>query len=182
VGTFFKNRSVERPVEPPDPPPQAPTVPDAPTGPPIVDQPTVPGQSPPVAPGPPGNSGPIPPKLPPISQPAPASPPAVVAGLVESVISTGVLQVAGRQIRLDGVQGEGGPMVEGMRGWLGSTGNSISCQPKGTGYRCVTSQGQDIGQVVIFNGAGRAAANASAEYQEAQSRARAARKGVWARQ
>jgi endonuclease YncB( thermonuclease family) len=119
----------------------------------------------------------------PVQQPAVAAspaPPTAVTGSVDAVTTTDTLVVAGRPVQLAGVSGVGGDAVAGLRHWLAGNGNQVTCQPAGARYTCVTAKGEDVGQVVVFNGAGKAAADASPAYRAAETQARAARKGLWA--
>ena len=58
----------------------------------------------------------------------------------------------------------------------------VECQPFGEqgSYRC-TLQGQDISKVVLFNGGGRASAEATPELLATEEQARSARVGIWRR-
>lgn len=117
----------------------------------------------------------------PTQQPAPAPAPQLppVSGNVDQVITTDTFVVAGTQIQLRGVIGEAAPYPEMLSQWLIANGNQMNCEPDGARYRCVTPGGADVGNVVIFNGAGKATADAPADYQSAQEQARVGMKGVW---
>ena len=56
----------------------------------------------------------------------------------------------------------------------------VVCEPAGNGndYRCRVDD-QDLSRVVLFNGGGRATANASAELRALEQQARSARVGIW---
>jgi endonuclease YncB( thermonuclease family) len=113
--------------------------------------------------------------------PSPQPPPAaVIQGAVQQVPNTDTLVVAGRRIRLAGVSGEPA-MAAGLRGWLQSQGNQVRCTPTGQAYTCTTPGDLDVGRIVVFNGAGRAAADASQDYLDAEAQARSRGVGVWGR-
>jgi len=163
-GTFFKNR---RPADataaaaqptaqpPPAPQPQHAPAPVEQTEPAPAPEPDQTAQS--------------------TSQPEPQR----VSGRIDGVVTTSTFVVAGQQLELMGVAGEPSPYVEALKGWLAQNGNEMRCDPSGAKYRCFTSKGVDVGGVVIFNGAGKADADAPPEYQNAQAQARAQHKGVW---
>jgi penicillin-binding protein 1A len=56
----------------------------------------------------------------------------------------------------------------------------VACEPSGSGnaYRCRVGN-QDLSRVVLFNGGGRAAANATAGLRALEQQARASRVGIW---
>ena len=56
----------------------------------------------------------------------------------------------------------------------------MSCRPAGSGafHRCEVD-GHDLSQVVLFNGGGRATADATPELRAAEQHARTGRLGVW---
>jgi endonuclease YncB( thermonuclease family) len=102
-----------------------------------------------------------------------------VSGRVDRVVTTDTFVVNGQQIMLFGVVGEPTPYAEALAQWLVSNGNQMNCEPEGGRYRCTTPGGVDVAGVVIFNGAGKASADAPQEYQDAEAQARNGRKGVW---
>jgi endonuclease YncB( thermonuclease family) len=57
----------------------------------------------------------------------------------------------------------------------------VACEPTGKGdsYRCNVDD-QDLSRVVLFNGGGRAATDATSELKAAEQHARKARLGIWA--
>lgn len=112
--------------------------------------------------------------------PKPAvSPPGPVSGVAE-VIDTATLRVDGKVVRLFGVEWARGGRPEDLTGYL--AGREITCEPADANevYRCKVD-GRDLSQVVLYNGGGRAAADAPAELVAAQERARTERVGVWQR-
>lgn len=105
--------------------------------------------------------------------------PPEVQGVVSQVVSTDTLIVAGQRVRLEGLRGS--PTLTGpFRQWLARQGGQLRCKALGTGYRCATAAGQDVGLVLILNGAAECASGAPPEYQMAQQQARQARRGLWA--
>lgn len=140
--------------------------PAAPSSPPAVRSVTPSPSAPPNASPPSGSAAPTPP---------PAGP---VRGLPE-VLDTSTLRIDGRVVRLFGVEwargGEGVELTRYLRG------REVACQPAGAEvYRCQVA-GQDLSRVVLFNGGGRATAEATPELLAAEEHARQARLGVWRR-
>ena len=103
--------------------------------------------------------------------------PAAVRG-VPRIYTTGVIALQGRQIRLYGIQGVRGQGARELRRYLG--GRDVVCEPIGARdeYRCQVD-GQDLSRVVVFNGGGRATANAPADLQRLEQQARATHAGIW---
>jgi endonuclease YncB( thermonuclease family) len=165
-GTFFKKRNQ---AEPTAPPPQAVQQP-APQAPPQQPEPAEPK---------PDEAGTQNPAPRPTDEEAPAHASQSISGHIDHVVTTSTFVVAGQQLELLGVAGEPAPYVDALTGWLAQNGNQLRCDPAGAKYRCFTSKGADVGGVVIYNGAGKADADAPPEYQNAQAQARAQRKGVW---
>jgi penicillin-binding protein 1A len=100
---------------------------------------------------------------------------------VANVQNTSTLQIQGRRVRLAGVEGTGaGRPVRDFRNYL--RGREVACEPAGPGdeYQCRVDN-QDLSRVVLFNGGGRAAANASAEHRRMEELARSMRAGIWGR-
>jgi len=114
------------------------------------------------------------------SAPAAAPPPAasepnVIRGPA-FVLDTGTLEVQGRIVRLYGVEGTRGRPAREFQRYLGR--REVVCEPIGDGteHRCRVDD-QDLSRVVLFNGGGRATANAPAEFKASEQPARAARIG-----
>ena len=63
-----------------------------------------------------------------------------------------------------------------FRRYLGN--REVVCEPAGNDYRCRVDD-QDLSRVVLFNGGGRASANAPAELRALEQQARSARLGIW---
>jgi endonuclease YncB( thermonuclease family) len=97
---------------------------------------------------------------------------------VPVVQNTGTLELQGRVIRLFGVEGARGRAVRDLRRYLGR--REVVCEPAGSGneYRCSVDD-QDLSRVVLFNGGGRANANATPELRALDQQARSTRLGIW---
>jgi membrane peptidoglycan carboxypeptidase len=103
--------------------------------------------------------------------------PAAVRG-VATVVDSATLTVQGRTLRLYGVEGAGGQAKSDFRQYLGR--REVICRPAGSGalHRCEVD-GHDLSQVVLFNGGGRATADATPELRAAEQYARTGRLGLW---
>ena len=97
---------------------------------------------------------------------------------VPRVIDTGRLRLDGQAVRLAGVEGQGGSYAREFRQYLRR--REVTCQPVGGPdlYRCRAGE-QDLSEVVLFNGGGRAAPGAPQELQAAEANAKARKAGVW---
>jgi endonuclease YncB( thermonuclease family) len=97
---------------------------------------------------------------------------------VPLVQNTGTLELQGRVIRLFGVEGARGRAARDFRRYLGR--REVECEPAGSGneYRCRVDD-QDLSRVVLFNGGGRASANATPELRALDQQARSTRVGIW---
>jgi penicillin-binding protein 1A len=97
---------------------------------------------------------------------------------VPVVQNTGTLEMQGRVIRLFGVEGARGRAARELRRYLGR--REVVCEPAGGSneYRCNVDD-QDLSRVVLFNGGGRAGANATPELRALDQHARATRLGIW---
>jgi membrane peptidoglycan carboxypeptidase len=97
---------------------------------------------------------------------------------VPVVQNTGTLELQGRVIRLFGVEGARGRPARDLRRYLGR--REVVCEPAGSGneYRCSVDD-QDLSRVVLFNGGGRASANATPEMRALDRQARSTRLGIW---
>jgi hypothetical protein len=100
---------------------------------------------------------------------------------VPNVLDTATLSLQGRTIRLFGVQADGGAgSAKELTQYL--NGREVACEPVGATdiYRCQVD-GRDLSIVVLFNGGGRAAPDATLGLTRAADRARSARVGVWSK-
>jgi penicillin-binding protein 1A len=110
---------------------------------------------------------------------APAAPPAPGPNAIRGmafVLDTATLEVQGRLVRLYGVEGARGRAAREFQRYLGR--REVVCEPVGNGteHRCRVDD-QDLSRVVLFNGGGRATANAPAELKATEQPARSARIG-----
>ena len=107
----------------------------------------------------------------------PESGTSIVRG-VPLIQNTGTLELQGRVIRLFGVEGARGRAARDFRRYLGR--REVECAPAGSGneYRCRVDD-QDLSRVVLFNGGGRASANATPELRALDQQARSTRVGIW---
>ena len=108
----------------------------------------------------------------------PSAPNAGVVRGVPTVQTTGILEIQGRVVPLFGVEGVRGRPAREFTRYLGS--REVACEPAGSGnaYRCRAGN-QDLSRVVLFNGGGRAAANATEDLRALEQQARASRVGIW---
>jgi len=128
----------------------------------------------------------------PVAEERSAPPPTVVkpAALTETapqslrgvprVIDTATLVLNGATVHLSDIEGEAGHEVQDLTRYIG--GREVACQPverNGGQYRCKLGQ-YDLGEAVLLNGAGRAAASAPERLREAEAKARTAGRGIWA--
>ncbi len=112
--------------------------------------------------------------------PATGSNASVVEG-VPHVVDTATLVVGDRTVHLAGVAGESGEPARDMARYIG--GRSVTCRPadpSGSQYRCRVGA-YDLAEAVLFNGGGRAAADAPLELKSAEGEARSAGRGLWGR-
>jgi membrane peptidoglycan carboxypeptidase len=97
---------------------------------------------------------------------------------VPAVIDTGTLRLGARIVRLEGVQGEGGRFAREMARYIGR--REVVCEPtEPNRFRCEVD-GWNLSEAVLFNGGGRATPDARLALRNAESSARAQRKGLWA--
>jgi len=107
----------------------------------------------------------------------PAASATIIRG-VPVVQSTGTLEIEGRVVRLFGVEGARGRAARDFKRYLGS--REVACEPAAgsSDYRCRVDD-QDLSRVVLFNGGGRATANATPELRALEQQARSTRVGIW---
>jgi endonuclease YncB( thermonuclease family) len=100
---------------------------------------------------------------------------------VPDVVNASTLSLQGRLIRLFGIEtaGETGS-ADDLAEYL--KGREVVCEPADSTdrYRCQVD-GKDLSLVVLFNGGGRVASDATSELKTAAERARSAGIGVWSR-
>lgn len=109
----------------------------------------------------------------------PAQNPNALKGVPE-VIDTATLRVAGKLVRLFGVEWVRGAQGQDLTRYL--SGRTVACLPApgSTAFTC-TVEGRDLSEVVLFNGGGRASSEAAPEHVAAEEHARSERLGVWKR-
>jgi penicillin-binding protein 1A len=95
------------------------------------------------------------------------------------VLDSATLEVQGQVIRLVGVEGMTGRVARGLARFLRR--REVICEPASAqAYRCRVDD-QDLSELILFNGGGRATADAPAELRAAEERAREMRAGFWRR-
>ncbi|MFH5924869.1 PBP1A family penicillin-binding protein [Roseomonas xinghualingensis] len=95
------------------------------------------------------------------------------------VLDTATLRIGDRAVQLVGVIGMRGDAAQDMASFIGN--REVTCEPMGDGaHRCHVG-GRDLSEVVLSNGGGRAAPDASPALRRYEASARAAGLGVWGR-
>ena len=114
-------------------------------------------------------------------QPA-ASAPSEPVGLDHpTVINTARLKAGETTVTLYGIEGLEGPMAQGLQGFLETTDHHLNCQAESSaGFVCLLSDGTDLAQVALVNGAARTKDDAPESYREQEAAAQSARRGIWA--
>ena len=96
---------------------------------------------------------------------------------IPRVESTSTLWFGNRRIRLAGVRGLTGRFATSMASYI--AGRKVRCRPTTVkAHRCEVD-GHDLSEVVLFNGGGRAMADAGRNLRDAEAEARRAGRGVW---
>jgi hypothetical protein len=96
-----------------------------------------------------------------------------------TVIDTATLIFRGGIAHLNGVEGEKGGLANQLMRYI--RGREVDCEPaepQTAQYHCKVDN-IDLGEAVVLNGAGRAAANASERLVGAEEKARLAGRGIW---
>jgi penicillin-binding protein 1A len=108
--------------------------------------------------------------------------PAPSAGAIRGiavVLDTATLEIQGQVVHLDGVEGITGRIARGLGRFLRR--REVICEPTSAqGHRCRVGD-QDLSELILFNGGGRATADAAPELRAAEGRAREMRAGFWRR-
>lgn len=94
------------------------------------------------------------------------------------VLDTATMRIHGERVQLLGVDGVPGEAAQAMVDYIGD--REVQCRPSAGGRHRCEVDGWDLSEVVLFNGGGRATADAPAGYVKAERKARAERKGIWA--
>src|SRR5208337_1473559 len=89
------------------------------------------------------------------------------------------LVIDGQQIRLAGIEGEGGDYARQLRLLIEAKGRTLDCELTGSAYVCRLPNGMDIARTALFNGGARIAADASDDYRQQAEAARKAHRGIW---
>jgi hypothetical protein len=94
------------------------------------------------------------------------------------IVDTATLRIGGAIVRLFGVEWARGAQTDDLNRYL--AGRDVTCTPaaRPDRHRCQVD-GRDLSEVVLYNGGGRATADATPELKAAEDHARAAGWGVW---
>jgi endonuclease YncB( thermonuclease family) len=131
-----------------------------------------------VAAGTAADARPAAPPAPPAAAPAAQdTAPGSLSGVPE-IVDTATLRIGGNLVRLFGVEWARGAQIEDLKRYLAD--REIACTPaaRADRHRCQVD-GRDLSEVVLYNGGGRATADATPELKAAEDHARAAGWGVW---
>ena len=123
-----------------------------------------------------------------LNPPVGAQPAAGVAAVPRSgslrgqvgVLDTGTLDVQGQVVRLFGVEGATGRMARELARYIGGREAVCEAAPSAGAYRCRVDE-QDLSELVLRYGGGRASADAPQDMRSLEAHARNARLGVWRR-
>ena len=97
-----------------------------------------------------------------------------------TIINTAKLKAGETIVSLFGIEGLTGESAVGLQGYLQSTSNHLTCQAQvADGFVCLLSDGTDLAQVALINGAARTSPDAPDSYREQEAAAQAARRGIW---
>jgi 1A family penicillin-binding protein len=95
------------------------------------------------------------------------------------VVDTATLRIGDRAVQLAGVIGQGGEYARDMESFIG--GREVTCEPVADGAHRCSVAGRDLAEVVLSNGGGQAAPEASPGLRRREAAARAAGLGIWGR-
>ena len=116
----------------------------------------------------------------PASAPPPSPPSSPIRPPVRGqalVLDTGTLRLGSQVVRLAGVVGFTGEPARAMDLYL--AGREVTCEPvDASGHRCRVGE-RDLAEVVLFNGGGRASADAEPALRRAEEDARREARGLW---
>jgi endonuclease YncB( thermonuclease family) len=99
-----------------------------------------------------------------------------------AVLDTATLLAGDGVIALSGIDGVAGEAAQHLRDFLATGDGRLTCAPQpDTRFVCRMSDGADLAQVVLINGAARTREDASAYYRQQEEKAQMARRGVWAK-
>jgi endonuclease YncB( thermonuclease family) len=98
-----------------------------------------------------------------------------------TVVDTANLKAGDTSVTLFGIDGVQGEAAQNLQGFLGATGNHVTCQAQTSAdFVCLLPDGTDLAQAALINGAARVKADAPDAYREQEAAAQAARRGIWA--
>lgn len=98
-----------------------------------------------------------------------------------TVVDTAKLRAGDTTVTLFGIEGLQGEAAQNLQGFLASTDNHLTCLAQTSAdFVCLTSDGTDVAQAALTNGAARAKADAPEAYHDQEAAAQAARRGIWA--
>lgn len=96
------------------------------------------------------------------------------------VIDTARLQAGETTISLFGIEGLSGASAQGLQTYLEAIDQHLTCQAQpAASFVCLLSDGTDLAQVALVNGAARTMPDAPEAYREQEAAAQAARRGIW---
>jgi 1A family penicillin-binding protein len=95
------------------------------------------------------------------------------------VLDTGTLEIQGQIVHLLGIEGMNGRIARRLGRLLRR--HEVICEPASAQEHRCTVGGQDLSELILFNGAGRVTADAPVELRAAEDRARELRTGLWRR-
>ena len=108
------------------------------------------------------------------------SPSPTTSGNVDSYSAEGWPVIAGKVLRLHGIETLPPAQVAAMKGWVENHNNYLECQAVGAdSYQCQTLRRLDLACIVLFNGGARASPDAEQSYRDAEQQAREERRGIW---
>ena len=97
-----------------------------------------------------------------------------------TVVNTARLRAGDTMVSLFGIEGLTGEQAQGLQAYIEGTDQHLMCQAQPTaGFVCLLSDGTDLAQVALINGAARTTPDAPDPYREQEIAAQAARRGIW---
>ena len=111
---------------------------------------------------------------------APPSPAEPIALAHPRVIDTAKLQAGETTVSLFGIEGIAGPSAQGLQGYLAANGDKLNCQAReSAAFVCLMTDGTDVAQVSLRNGAARTKVDAPDAYRTQEIEAQKDRLGIW---
>ena len=97
-----------------------------------------------------------------------------------TVVDTARLRAGDTTVNLFGIEGLTGASAQGLQAYIEGTDQHLMCQAQPTaGFVCLLSDGTDLAQVALINGAARTTPDAPDPYREQEIAAQGARRGIW---